>query len=135
MVQYKLVFDGYWVNADSIPDGSGIYCVYTCLDNTRPGMLGINDLIYVGESQRVRDRIQNHELRQEWKNSLEDKQDLCYSFAPISTAKDRLRAEAAIIFVHKPRLNKEHKNKFPFQQTDITISGRHSKLEKLISAG
>ena len=121
--QYNLEFDGFWlwVNVGGVPNDSGIYCVYTCTNNQH---LSLSNLIYIGESQRVHDRIVDHDRMSDWKRMLGIGQELCFSFAPISPEGARKRAEAALIYFHKPPWNKEYKNEFPFGPTDIKTSGR-----------
>ncbi len=120
-----LGFDGYWVeaNLDYIPDESGIYLVYCCR-KTESGVL-IRRLIYIGESEGVQGRIDGHEKKTNcWNKQLQKGEVLCYSFAPASNP-DRERAEAALIFRHKPVCNDEFVDSFPFEQTTVSSSGRN----------
>lgn len=128
---YKLNFQGYWLGADatSIPNRSGIYCVYCCAYDSRSDKVSIRNLIYIGESKGVRDRVtDDHEKTAEWLDELEEGEELCFSFASISPAGDRRRAEAAMIYWHKPAVNVEHKYIFDFDRTRVTSSGENSNL-------
>ncbi|MBE6673602.1 MAG: GIY-YIG nuclease family protein [Ruminococcaceae bacterium] len=129
MVTISLNFDGYWreANKKGIPDKSGIYCVYTCTYNHDTKKVTIHKLLYIGESNNVNDRINNHERLSDWKNALEKNQTLCYSFAPAINP-DRERAEAALIYKHKPPMNDEYVNSFTYNDTSIILSGNTSKL-------
>ena len=130
MKNIRLDFEGYWreIKKNCIPDASGIYCVYACTYNENAGTVSIRELIYVGESDNVRNRISNHERLADWKKRLRPNETLCYSFAGISE-NDRVRAEAAVIFHHKPPCNTEYRNSFPFDTTTVTTSGDHAKLD------
>lgn len=120
-----LKFDGYWrdVNSGGVPNDPGIYLVYTCTHDREAKTVTLHKLLYIGEAAKVRDRIQNHEKRSEWKRHLKQGQELCYSFAPI-TKPDRERAEAALIYYHKPPVNTEYTDSFPFDDTTVKSSGR-----------
>ena len=129
MVTISLNFDGYWreVNKKVIPSKSGIYCVYACTYNQDAKNVTIHKLLYIGESHNVNDRIDNHERLSDWKNALGKNQTLCYSFAP-ATNPDRERAEAALIYKHKPPMNDEYVKGFTYNDTSIILSGKTSKL-------
>ena len=116
------------VNKNGIPDASGIYCVYACTYNAITDKVSIRELIYVGESDNIWNRISNHERLADWKKRLRSNETLCYSFAGVSE-NDRVRAEAAVIFHHKPPCNTEYRNSFPFDTTTVTTSGRNAMLD------
>lgn len=120
----ELKFEGYWreVNNDDIPNKAGIYLVYRCT-KTETGV-SIKDLIYIGESDNVQERISGHEKKSKcWNKKLKSGEVLCYSFAPIAGS-DKDRAEAALIFKHKPSCNEEYVDNFPYEQTTVKSSGR-----------
>lgn len=121
----NLAFNGYWrdVNNAGIPNQSGVYLVYTCTYSPQAKKVTLHKLIYIGESKQVRDRIQGHEKRLKWNAHLSTGQELCFSFAPVPSP-DRQRAEAALIFYHKPPVNDEYKNSFPFDDTTVSSTGR-----------
>ena len=125
MKKIALDFDGYWreANKDSIPRQSGIYCVYTCTYNATEHTVSIKKMLYIGESTNVHDRIAAHDRLDDWKKKLTANETLCYSFAPIS-GDDRIRAEAALIFKHKPPMNEEYVNNFPYEDTQMSLSGK-----------
>ena len=130
MKRIELNFRGYWmeVNKNGIPDASGIYCVYACTYNAITDKVSIRELIYVGESDNIWNRISNHERLADWKKRLRSNETLCYSFAGVSE-NDRVRAEAAVIFHHKPPCNTEYRNSFQFDTTTVTTSGRNAMLD------
>lgn len=128
---YSLTFQGYWRerNKWGVPNESGIYCVYRCKYDPVTTNVTLGEVIYIGESDKVRDRIAKHERQEEWGALLHAGEELCYSFAPIRTD-SRVRAEAAMIFNHKPRVNDEYKYAFPFDQTTITTDGTNELLTR-----
>lgn len=130
---YGLEFKGYWreVNVNSVPDNSGVYCVYACR-RTGDRQVSIRLLIWIGESHTVRSRIKEHEKLPDWKTHLKEGEVLCFNFAPVN-ASDRPRVEAALIFHHKPPENEEYKNAFPFDKTNIKTKGKNKKLSSSFS--
>ena len=126
---YTITFDGYWreKNIGGIPSKSGIYCVYTCIHNIEKKNITIDKLIYIGESEDVNNRIKTHEKLIEWKRYLKNGQELCFSFGAVPS-NSRIRCEAAIIFKHKSPVNTEYISAFPFDKTNIKLSGKIAKL-------
>ena len=125
----SLNFEGYWreINKSFIPEKSGVYCVYACAYNASEKTVSLRKILYIGESENVRNRISNHDRLSDWKKLLYSGETLCYSFAFVS-ATDRLRAEAALIYRHKPPCNSEYVYGFPFAETTIKTSGRNDLL-------
>jgi len=131
---YNLNFKGYWREShiDSIPFDSGIYCVYTCSFNEKTKTVIINKLIYVGEADDVNQRIKNHEKWPGWRKALGFGEELCFSFAHFESTY-RERVEAALIFKHKPTLNDDYKDSFPFDKSTILISGATELLFQIFT--
>lgn len=127
---YNLDFDGYWrePNIGGLPAKSGIYCVYGCTYDAGKGTVSIKKLIYIGEADDVQDRVAGHEKWREWKGELGLGQQLCFNAALISPRGARERAEAAMIFKHKPPCNTDFVNSFPFDETTVRTSGRNALL-------
>ncbi len=127
---YELEFDGYWRESamGSIPDKSGIYCVFSCVHSQAKNTVSLKKLIYIGESGDVRSRLANHEKLDDWKNHVKQGEELCFSFAPAPSA-SRVRCEAAMIFKHEPPVNTEYTEAFPHDKTTISITGVTSLLK------
>ena len=108
---YSLAFDGYWrePNISGLPDKSGIYGVYACTYDTNAGTVSISRLLYIGEAADVRQRLAGHEGWSTWKRQLKTGEVLCVNAALISPEGARQRAEAAMIFKHKPPCNRGHR--------------------------
>jgi len=126
----ELNFDGYWreVNQAHMPASSGVYLVYVCRynepkDKESQGTVTLDKLIYIGEAEDVKDRISKHEKWPEWRKKIPQGSEICFSFAGI-TSPDRERAEAALVFYHKPQCNDEYVDSFPFEDTTIISTGR-----------
>lgn len=134
--KYDLDFDGYWFEGGvrSIPDESGIYCVFGCERTRVDGkwQVSLKRIIYIGESANVRSRLTGHEKIEEWKKILRSGEVLCFSFAPISSA-NRVRCEAAMIFQHEPPVNTEYVEAFPHDKTTISTSGCNGLLARIFT--
>ncbi len=126
---FEVEFYGYWREKyiENIPNRLGIYCVYECTYDTFRDLISIHRLIYIGGAGKVRDRIINHEKRQEWKRRVKTGNELCFSFGYVES-KNRSRAEAAFIYNHKPLINTDFVDTFPFPSTEIICKGRTAKL-------
>jgi hypothetical protein len=122
-----LEFAGVFMKSSGLPASSGVYCVYTCVDKDEKTVT-IKKLVYIGESGDVRARVANHNLLESWKKHLASGEVLCFTAATVSPESTRQRAEAAMIFQHKPPVNDEYTHAFPFDTTTINVSGKTTKL-------
>ncbi len=129
---YSLDFDGYWLetNWGSLPAKSGIYCIYAGTHNPEKNTVSLRRVLYIGESGNVRNRVPENPRtrRDKWARELRAGEVLCASCAEISPAAARERAEAAMIFHHKPPCNVEYTENFPFDKTTIHTSGKNIHL-------
>jgi len=130
----SLNFDGYWreVNKGGIPEKSGIYLVYVGRYNELTDKVILDKLIYIGEAEDVRNRITYHEKWPDWRRYVPKGSEICFSFAGV-TNPDRERAEAALIYYHKPPCNDEYINAFPFEDTTVESTGRCALLSSHIT--
>jgi len=121
----NLDFRGYWreVNKEGIPEKSGVYLVYVCRHDESQKKVTLDKLVYIGEAENALDRITNHEKWPEWRKYVPKGSEVCFSFAGV-TSPDRERAEAALIFYHKPVCNTEYIDSFPFEDTRVVSTGR-----------
>lgn len=129
-----LNFDGYWreVNKAGIPAKSGVYAVYVCKYNPSEKTVTLKKLIYIGEAEDVNDRIEHHEKWEEWREEVPEGSEICFSFAGV-TSPDRERAECALIYHHKPDCNDECKDSFPYEDTTVVSTGKHTLIESPIT--
>jgi hypothetical protein len=132
---YNVEFDGYWrdIHKIGIPAKSGVYCVYLCKYNTSENTVTLHKLLYIGESNNVNNRINGedskpHEKYAEWKKYVDGENEICFSFAEVDSV-IRERVEAALIFHHKPIVNTQYKETFPFDRTTVNSSGRIGILD------
>lgn len=121
---FRIEFDGYWrdQNKNVVPAKSGLFCVYECTYNEQKKTVSLNKLLYIGEADNARDRIENHEKYNQWKKHVTSGNQLCFSFGAIGSL-NRERCKAAMIYKHKPPENTEYKDSFPFDHTKVNLSG------------
>jgi len=117
---FNQTFDGYYrdINKEHIPEISAVYFVYTCTYNPNADTVSIEKLIYIGESNNIKSRIFNHDRYKDWLKELKNGQTLCFSYTSVDNLY-RNRLEAAYIYKHKPPLNIEYVNNFPFDRTTV----------------
>ena len=129
-ISYVLDFDGYWrePNISYMPKGSGVYGVYACTYDLIAKTVTLNRLLYVGEAADVCNRGMTHDQWTNWKKQLKAGEEICLNAALISGQADRQRAEAAMIFKHKPPCNTEYVDAFPFDTTTITTGGKNALM-------
>ena len=136
---YSLDFNGYWRESDwsSLPAVSGIYCIYAGTPNDEEDTVSLRCVLYIGESSNVRSRVPEDpaQRRNKWASKLREGEELYASCAKISPSNARERAEAAMIFHHKPPCNVEYKNNFPFDRTTVNTSGRNRFLSNSFTVG
>lgn len=130
MTEIKLDFKGYRLeqSKNGIEDYSGIYCVYSCKYSETDDTVNIRKLLYIGKAKNLNERINGHERLESWERYLNPGETLCYSRAKIGDQQDRARAEAALIYKHKPPCNDDYTDSFPFPDTRIELTGKTAEL-------
>jgi hypothetical protein len=103
--------------------------VYACVHNTAEKTVSLKRLLYIGEAADVSDRVESHDQWTRWRNQLKTGEEVCVAAALIAGESDRQRAEAAMIFKHKPPCNTEYVDVFPFDATTITTRGKNALLQ------
>lgn len=123
---FNQVFKGYILESglDRISSSSGIYGVYRCTYDKIKDIVSIKQLIYIGKADDLNNRLNNHEKLNDWKNYLQRGEILCICYSLVSKDYNE-RVEAALINNNQPIENIEYKTSFPFDKTNITLSGRH----------
>ena len=126
---YIQEFKGYWRYKDrsSITNNSGVYCVYAGSYNSIEDTVSLRKLLYIGQSENIRERISNHEKETEWKRYLYSGEELMFSCTNLSIP-ELDRFEAAMIYKHKPPTNTEYVYNFPFSTTEVTTYGSKAHL-------
>ena len=129
MKTINLEFNGYWrhISRSGIPKQAGVYCVYQGTYDASTDKVSLKKLLYIGKATNANNRLENHERMNDWRKHLKFGEELMYSFAPISVECER--AEAGIIFHHKPEENTDNVDSFPYQTTRLILSGLITLLD------
>ena len=118
---YNLDFSGYnWEN--SLPEAAGIYLTYTLTYNAETQKYSINKLKYIGESNNIKARQQEHLTNGDYPKGVK----LAYAYALLPGGEDnRKRCEAAMIFNIKPEWNTANTKSFDYDATTVKSTGKH----------
>ncbi|MDR1182506.1 MAG: GIY-YIG nuclease family protein [Bacteroidales bacterium] len=130
--EYNLSFKGYWLdnNRPELPDFSGSYLVYKCVYNQEANTVKLLELMYIGQAENIRDRIEKHEKRDVFLKECKNGETLCYSAAEVE--KDSLDiVENALIFAQQPKLNDACKDKFNYDPAEFHLEGECSFMQYL----
>ncbi len=133
---YSILLEGFVMDneLDALPAYSGIYCIYEMIPGDKEGVFTPSRLLYVGEAGNIRDRVKNHDKMNVWQFSVKSKNKLGFTHAKVDSF-NRLRVKAALVYRHKPEMNDEYLNDFPFHPTILKSSGRTDLLDTLFSVG
>lgn len=125
MNEYNLNFEGYWrdCNRNGLPSYAGIYVVYRATYNASTDRVTLNDIIYIGQAENIKERHQNHDKYEAFCNCLKRGEELCYSCAQVDGRSINL-LENALIFAQKPVLNDVGKESYAHQQAHIKLDGQ-----------
>lgn len=128
-LRFDLNFLEYWryVNRGGVPENSGVYCVYASTYDSNSDTVTLKRLLYIGEAGNMRERLENHEKLEDWKKQLKAGEIISFSCTKVDSYY-RERVEAALIYKHKPPVNTEYVNNFPYDETTISTSGRNELL-------
>ena len=124
MKTYQVYFRGYRRDEfkDGLPSYSGIYCVYRCTYNPEASKVALKELIYIGQSTNIHDRIVNHEKRNIFLRHLQGDEQLCYTYAHVDDD-DLDIVENALIFMQQPVINDDKKDDFNYDDIAFIIEG------------
>jgi hypothetical protein len=89
--------------------------------------VAIRRLIYIGESNDVKESVSHYKNWDRWRRYVGSGNDLCFSIVSVEST-FRKRVKAALVFHHKPPLNEEFKESFPFDKTTISARGKTALL-------
>lgn len=125
MGEYILNFQGYWreCNKGGLPSYAGIYVVYRAIYNSKTDRVLLNEIIYIGQANNIRERHQKHEKYDEFCSRLKTGEELCYSCAEVDGRYLDL-LENALIFAQKPALNSIGKESYKHQAAHIKLDGQ-----------
>ena len=140
-MSYSLNFDGYWKIGEAGGKAvcPGIYCIYAWSPIDVPS----SRLLYIGEAENIETRVEEHMdpsndtiLRLIYHGILENRErepfkdgDREFYFNAAKIKKDRKRVEAAMINYHKPPANEQYVEEFPFEDTEVSVSGKIHRLD------
>ena len=134
---FELDINGFcWEsNVADVPEKAGIYFVYACYYGERDKKWYSGELVYIGEAEQLKTRINQHAnpIKEDDNLHIDLPQvyrRLWYTYAFFEGNKDdRLLCEAALIFKHKPLKNNAHKSHFGSKyDVNIVLRGETRNL-------
>lgn len=130
MKSFSIYVNGYFLDESrkKFPSVSGIYFVYRGVYDKENNRAILNELIYIGETDNLFQRHNDHDCRQDFLNTLGEGEVLFYCYAETSCSEgERKQIESALIFAILPSLNKKGTTSFDFPTTEVKIGGdRHA---------
>lgn len=129
MKDYILNFDGYWreCNKNGLPTYPGIYLVYRSRYNPQNDTVSLVEIIYIGKTDNIHDRIIKHEKYDLFVSQLREHEELCYSCAEV--VEDIELVENALIFVQKPVLNDQGKDSYNYSRAHFVLDGCCTRMK------
>ena len=145
VMSQPLEFDGYWkVGTTGVAACPGIYCIYAWSPIDVPS----SRLLYIGEAENIEAHVEEDMdpsndiiLRLIYHGILENRErepfkggDREFYFNAAKIKKDRKRVKAAMINYHRPPVNEEYVEEFPFEDTGVSVSGKIHRLDAEFTA-
>ena len=126
---FKIKIEGFWRVQDrlSIPSDPGVLFVYETSRINATDSIFFDRLIYIDESEDLRAETINHELYRDWLRFVREGNELSFSIGKIMN-QHRVRIRRAYIHRHRPPMNQDLANSFPFDSTTIISTGMHALL-------
>ena len=123
MKDYILNFDGYWreCNKNGLPTYPGIYLVYRSRYNPQNDTVSLVEIIYIGKTDNIHDRLIKHEKYDLFVSQLREHEELCYSC--VEVVEDIELVENALIFVQKPVLNDQGRDSYNYSRAHFVLDG------------
>lgn len=130
MRTYNIQFEGYWLerNKKDVPAKCGVYMVYRGKYNQEKNSVDLYEIIYIGQSVNMRERIVNHDHIEAFEDALNYGETLCYSCAAVDEG-DLDLVENALIIAQKPCLNETKQSNLDYSEKRFQVSGRCSLLK------
>lgn len=127
---FTQIIEGYYLekNKGGLPTKSGVYFVYEGEYNQPDNTVSLKKLIYIGESADINTRVGSHEKQKDWQKQIRAGCTLCYSYTLVDLT-NRNRVEAAYIHRHRPPVNTEYVNDYPFDKTIIKSTGKTALID------
>lgn len=111
-----------------MPAYSGIFIVYDTIYNLATDTVSLQKIIYIGEAENIRERIENHDMLETWKQYAQPGNELSFSAAHIDSS-FRTRIKAAFIYHFKPPANSVFTDKYLYPPTRMVLSGKTAWLK------
>lgn len=130
-----LNFKGYFFDETSktnFPGHEGIYCVYRGTLSEDKKSCSLKELLYIGESDNLKNRIISHEKWEEWKLQLNKGESLFFSYALTDSYREEI--EKVLIYHKKPRCNTKNIQSYNVTSLQIEITGQHKDLDDTYEA-
>lgn len=129
MKDYILNFDGYWreCNKNGLPTYPGIYLVYRSRYNPQNDTVSLVEIIYIGKTDNIHDRLIKHEKYDLFVSQLREHEELCYSCAEV--VEDIELVENALIFVQKPVLSDQGKDSYNYSRAHFVLDGSCTRMK------
>lgn len=130
MDTYKIFFMGYRreEKMDGLPEYGGIYMVYRCVYNKDAKTVTLKELIYIGKSENIKERITSHDKQEEFQKKLREGEEICYSYASVKEEEMDV-VENGLIYMQKPPLNSQYTRSFNYPDSHFIIEGRCALLK------
>lgn len=127
---YNLDFEGYvWEN--DLPEKAGIYLTYTVKFNEETKRYNLDELVYIGESDKIKSRQAEHYADGDYPKNAK----LAYAYSLLAGGEDnRKRCEAAMIYKVQPKWNIQNKKSFNYDTTTVKSAGKHNSVPSELTA-
>lgn len=136
MKEFSLVFEGYYITMDALPEYGGIYLVYKGSYNKETNTVSLVELVYIGEADNIKKRhTDGHEHQKDFENKVKDIPNgkVIYSVAKLENEEDRERVENALIYYTQPDINTTGKSRFKYPVTRVISNGKAKFLARDIT--
>lgn len=126
---FNIEIHGYWrdPNRNTIPAVSGIYFVYEAAYDQKFDALILRRLIYIGESENIKESIIKNPDYDNWLNHVRYGNELCYAAAFVEP-QNRSRIKAAFVKKHNPMENDLKNQTLSYEETIIKTTGEMTLL-------
>lgn len=131
--EYKIYFNGLWSEEyfAKIPNYSGIYVIYS---GTNCRKVSLKEILYIGQSKFIRNRIAKHEKLSVIRDSLMPGDCLFISTAKVLNKRLLHRIEAKLIFDFAPKHNMQYSDRFEYPETVLIVKDKYGLLSELVNA-
>lgn len=121
---------------NQFPHYQGIYFIYRGILNHVTKTCTLTALLYIGETNDLYDRLNEHPNRTELMEALEDGESLFYTYALTDLNEaERKRVEASLIYELAPSKNMRTIQEFPYSETILEVFGdRHAFIPEIVKA-